>query len=170
MSKLAAWVIFLLIFVLPAWGYAGQENEESPPPQSQQRPTLGPAPAPSLGGPRNSTTMDAGKLRRIRTLYVNQIDNSLSEKLVEALGKLGRFQIVSKRTQADAILSGTCFDSHRRKSVHSEVFIADRNGAAIWQDVVYRPFNPPALAKAVDETALLVVAHLGQSIREAEHN
>jgi len=170
MKKRGASWVFLLVFALAGWALAGQEKEQSPPPQTQKRPTLGPAPAPSLSGPKTSTTLDARKLRRIRSLFVERIDNSLSDKLAEEIVKMGRFKIVASRNEADAILRGSCFDSHRLRSVHSEVFITDRSGAPVWQDSIRRPFNPPALDKVVDETALLVADHLGRSLRDADRN
>jgi hypothetical protein len=105
---------------------------------------------------------------RIRTLYIERIDNSLNDKLVEALGKSGRFRLVTKAKDADATLRGSCLESRRLKHVHSEVFISDRNGAAVWQDTIYRPFNPPTLDQAVSDTATLVAAHLEQTVRAAE--
>ena len=47
---------------------------------------------------------------RIRTLYIENIDNSLSEKLVESLGKWGRFRLVTKPKEADAILRGRAWN------------------------------------------------------------
>lgn len=149
--------------ILTAWVWAQDAGQ-----QQEQRPTLGPAPTPSLRGPRSSTTNDSRKLMRIRTLYVERIDNSLGDKLIEALSKMGRFRIVPESKEADATLRGSCLESRRLKRVHSEVFIADRNGASIWQDSIYRPFNPPSLAQAVSETTQVVVEHLGTSIREAD--
>jgi hypothetical protein len=105
---------------------------------------------------------------RIRTLYIESIDNALSDKLVEALGKWGRFRLVAKAKDADATLRGSCLESRRLKHVHSEVFISDRNGASVWQDTIYRPFNPPTLDQAVSDTATLVAAHLEQSVRAGE--
>ena len=67
------------------------------PQQQEERPTLGPRTGPALeSGPLTSTTTDLRKLMRIRTLYIESIDNSLSDKLVEALGKWGRFRLVTK--------------------------------------------------------------------------
>lgn len=155
---------YLALAILLVSGSAAWAQEKP-----QERPTLGPAPAPSLSGPHSSTTNDPRKLLRIRTLFVERIDNSLSEKLVEGLAKMARFRIVGTRNQADAVLRGTCFDSHRLKIVHSEVFLSDRTGgSSIWQDNVRRPFNPPPLEKAVNDTASDILAHLGESIREAE--
>jgi hypothetical protein len=102
---------------------------------------------------------------RIHTLYIESIDNSLSEQLVETLGKLGRFRLVTQAKQADATLRGSCLESRRLKHVHSEVFISDRGGASVWQDTIIRPYNPPTLDQAVRDTATLVAAHLEKTIR-----
>ena len=168
---------------MAAWAQAGQKSER-PPSQGQEqgqgqgqepqqgpeeRPTLGPKNGPELEtGPLTSTTTDLKKLMRIRTLYIENIDNSLSEKLVESLGKWGRFRLVTKPKEADATLRGSCLESRRLKHVHSEVFISDRNGASVWQDSIYRPFNPPGIDQAVSDTASLVTAHLERSLREGE--
>src|SRR5215831_5811931 len=149
-----------------AWG-----QEEKPPtlgkePEQQQRPTLGETP--SLGGPRTSTTTDSRKLMRVRSVYIEAIDNSLNEKLAEALSKAGPFRVVAKRNEADAVLRGTCFDSRRLKRLHTEVFLTDPRGGSIWQDIIREPFNPPPLDKAVTDSASMIVAHLGESLREAQ--
>jgi hemolysin activation/secretion protein len=154
-----------------------QQTQEQPPQQPEQRkqqeqprkPTLGPAPAPSLYGPRTSNTTDARKLMRVRRIYVERIDNSLSEKLVEGFAKTRRFRIVASRNEADAVLRGTCVSLRRMKTVHSEVYLNDMNGAAVWQDNVRRPYNPPTLEAAVSETVTLIVTHLTESALEAEH-
>jgi hypothetical protein len=99
---------------------------------------------------------------------VERIDNVLSDHLIEGISKVGRFRIVSQPKEADATLRGSCLESRRLKRVHSEVFISDRNGASIWQDNIFRPYNPPSLDQAVTETAQLVVEHLRQSITEAQ--
>jgi hypothetical protein len=91
----------------------------------------------------------------------------LSDRLVEAIAKSGRFRIVTKAKEADGMVRGSCLESRRLKRVHSEVFISDRSGASVWQDTVYRPFNPPTLDQAVGDTAALVAEHLEESIREA---
>lgn len=160
MRRRGWWLALLLVLALPGWA-----QEEKPAPT--EKPTLGPAPAPSLSGPRTSTTNDLRKLRLVRSLYVERIDNSLGDKLIEALTKLGRFRLVGQAKDADATMRGSCLDSKRLKRVHSEVFIADRNGTSLWQDNVYRPYNPPPLAQAIDETARLVVDHLDESLQEA---
>lgn len=158
------------------WAQTGQKGQQppadEPAPQEQpppeQRPTLGPAPAPSLdSGPRTATTNDFRKLLRIHTLYIERIDNALSDRLVEAIAKSGRFRIVTKAKEADGTVRGSCLESRRLKRVHSEVFISDSSGASVWQDTVYRPFNPPTLDQAVGNTATLVAEHLEESIREA---
>jgi hypothetical protein len=170
--------VFLALMV--AIGCAGAVAQEEKPPtlgkepdgqqqqgqQQQQRPTLGESP--SAGGPRNSTTTDIRKLLRVRTVYIETIDNSLNEKLAEALSKAGPFRVVAKRNEADAILRGTCFDSRRLKSLHSEVFLTDPHGGPIWTDIIREPFNPPPLDKSVMDSASLIVTHLGESLREAQ--
>jgi hypothetical protein len=158
---------------LAMWAQAGQNSNQSDsqgqPPQQEDRPTLGPKTGPALEtGPLTSTTTDIRKLMRIHTLYIESMDNALSDKLVEALGKWGHFRLVTKAKDADATLRGSCLESRRLKHVHSEVFISDRNGASVWQDTIYRPFNPPALDQAVSDTATLVAAHLEQTVRAAE--
>jgi len=173
MERGARHLAVCLLLSLPAWAQAGQKTNPSTPqgrdqPQ-EERPTLGPRSGPGLEtGPNSSTTTDLRKLTRIQTLYIESIDNSLSEKLIEALGKWGRFRLVTKAKDADATLRGSCLESRRLKHVHSEVFISDRNGASVWQDTIYRPFNPPALDQAVTDTAALVESHLQQAVREGE--
>jgi hypothetical protein len=158
-----------LILCSTAWSQKPGPPEKSPDGGDQKPPTLGPAPPPSLNGPRSSNTTDPQRLNHVRKIYVERIDNSLSDKLMEGLAKKGRFSIVADVKEADAVLRGTCFDSHRLKSVHSEVFISDRvTGASIWQDNVRRSFNPPALQKAVDDTAEIILEHLNESVREAQ--
>lgn len=89
---------------------AGQKADQSAPqgPSQQQqaeRPTLGPRNGPAIeSGPNTSTTTDVRKLMRIHTLYIESIDNSLSDKLIETLGKWGRFRLVTKAKDADATL------------------------------------------------------------------
>jgi hypothetical protein len=162
--------VAILVFCSLLLAQEQRPSLEKPAPQDQQeRPTLGKDEGSPDEGPRTSTTTDARRLTSVRAVFVDRIDNSLSEKLMEGLSKMGRFRIVAERKQADAVLSGTCFDSHRLKTVHSEVFLQDRrSGASIWQDVVRRHYNPPPLGKAVDDTATLILAHLGESIQEAE--
>ncbi|MGO9270089.1 MAG: hypothetical protein ACLQOO_07525 [Terriglobia bacterium] len=153
-------------------------NQQQPPDQQQQpdqpqRPTLGKR-APDNGAaspesPHTATVTDERKLMHIRTVYVDRIDNQLSDKLTEGLAKIGRFRIVAERKEADAVLTGTCFDSRHLKQLHSEVFLNDRaSGSSIWQDIVRRPYNPPSLAESVQDSADLIVAHLNQTLREAE--
>jgi hypothetical protein len=141
-----------------------------------QRPTLNkpgssgkasPEEPPSLKGPVSATIIDAHQLLRVRRVYVESMDNDLNLKIDQALAKLGPFTIADSRDAADAILRGTCFDSPRLKDVHSEVFLTTKAGKAIWQDVIRRPYNPPALSKAVDQTANLVALHLRASLEEA---
>ncbi len=151
------------------WVELGRSAGQSPAPPQDERPTLRPRNAPpgEVSAPDNSTTSDPHKLQRIQILYIESIDNFLSDKLVVSFEKLGRFRLATNLKQADAVLHGTCLESRRLKHVHSEVFISDRNGGAIWHDTIYQPFNPPSLDQAVTETAKLVEAHLESSIRVA---
>jgi hypothetical protein len=164
--------LFLLAGAMarPDDGQATQDKQQPPQDQQQEqkRPTLGPAPAPSLRGPRNANIVDARRLARVQKIYVERMDNSLGEKLIEELSKARRLRVVADRKDADAVLRGTCFDSRRLKSVRSEVYLNDTNGAAIWQDSVHRPYNPPPLDAVVSQTAGLIVEHLAESILEAE--
>ena len=162
--KRSGWLLALAFLLIPVLG--AQEAQKSGGEQ-EQKPTLGPSPAPALRGPRTATVNDYRKLARIRSIYVERMDNALSEKLVLSLGKLGRFRIASKPKEADAIMTGSCLESRRLKRLHSEVFIADRGGGSVWQDSVYRPYNPPSLEQAVNETAQVVAEHLGESLSEA---
>lgn len=162
-----------LLLSLATWAQAGQKSNSSNPQgqaqQQEERPTLGPRNGPGeVFGPNTSTTTDIRKLMRIHTLYIENIDNSLSDKLIETIGKWGRFHLVTQAKDADATLRGSCLESRRLKHVHSEIFISDRNGASIWQDTIYRPFNPPALDQAVSDTANLVETHLQQAIQEGD--
>jgi hypothetical protein len=152
---------FLLGGVLVAQQPQQSEGEQ------EQKPTLRPKPGPNESGPRTATVNDFRKLMRIRTIYVERMDNALSEKLMVSLGKLGRFKIASKAKEADAIVTGSCLESRRLKRLHSEVFITDRGGGSIWQDDIIRPYNPPSLEQAVNETAEAVAEHLSESINEA---
>jgi len=150
-----------------------QPPDQQPQPDQPQRPTLG-KPAPNNGaaspeGPHRATVTDERRLMRVRTVYIDRIDNQLSDKLTEGLAKIGRFRIVAERKEADAVLTGTCFDSRHLKQLHSEVFLNDRaSGSSIWQDIVRRPYNPPSLAESVQDSADVIVAHLNQTLREAE--
>jgi len=166
-------LVICLLAGFAMWAQAGQNAGQSNPPgqtqEKNERPTLGPRSGPASDtGPITSTTTDIRKLIRIHTLYIESMDNSLNEKLVEPLGKLGRFRLVTKAKDADATLRGSCLESRRLKHVHSEIFISDRNGASVWQDTIYRPFNPPTLDQAVTDTANLVAQHLEQTVREAQ--
>jgi len=158
MKQRGLWLALLLVLGLPLWA---QDDKPAP----SQRPTLGPATGPSLNGPGTSNTIDLRKLRMVHTLYVERIDNALGDKLVEAVSTQGHFHLVDQAKDADATLRGSCLESRRLKRVHSEVFISDRTGTSLWQDNVFRPYNPPPLAQAVDETARLVVDHLGESLQ-----
>jgi hypothetical protein len=154
-------IVFLL---LPMWG---AQEPQKPPGEEEQKPTLGPKPGPNEPSHQTATVNDYRKLMRIRSIYIERMDNALSEKLVESLGKLGRFKIAAKPKEADAIMAGSCLESRRLKRLHSEVFITDRGGGSIWQDNISRPYNPPSLEQAVNETARVVAEHLGASLTEA---
>jgi hypothetical protein len=146
-----------------------QQQEQQPQsPPSLQRPTLGPASAPSLGGPRASSVVDPRRLMRVRKVFIMNMDNSLSEKLIETMGKGDLFQVVNKRQEADAVFGGSCFEARRIRRVHTEVYLSDRiTEKIIWQDVIRVPFNPPTLESAVSATAAEILAHLRLDIREA---
>ncbi len=162
--KQSGWLLVIAFLLVPV---LGAQDAQKPGGGPEQKPTLGPAPAPGTQGPQTATVNDYRKLMRIRSIYVEKMDNALSEKLVLSLGKLGRFRIASKPKEADAIMTGSCLESRRLKRLHSEVFIADRGGGSIWQDNLYRPYNPPSLEQAVNETAQVVAEHLGESFSEA---
>jgi len=175
MQGSARHLVICVLASLAMWAQAGQNSNSSGPQgqssQPNERPTLGPRSGPAIEtGPLTSTTTDLKKLMRIHTLYIERIDNSLSDRLVEALGKTGRFRLVTREKDADATLRGSCLESRRLKHVHSEVFISDRGGASVWQDTIYRSYNPPTLDQAVNDTATLVAAHLEQTIREAQRH
>ena len=159
-------VMFLALALLLAPVLRGQEAAPQGGEQ-EQKPTLGPKTGPQESSPRTATVNDYRKLVRIRTLYIERMDNELSERLVSTLGKLGRFKIATKPKEADAIVTGSCLESRRLKRLHSEVFITDRGGASIWQDNIFRPYNPPSLDQAVNETAQVIAEHLGESISSA---
>ena len=148
---------------------AGERQAPSGKP-APSRPTLGPAPPPSLGGPKSSSTTDPRRLVRVRTIYVERMDNGLDEKLIEHLSKNRRIRLVGDYKEADAIMRGTCFDSRRLKILRSEVYLNEVKGASIWQDSIRRPINPPKLERAVAEAAAMIAAHLGESIVEAERH
>ena len=162
--KQSGWLLVIAFLLVPVLG--AQDAQKSGGEQGQ-KPTLGPSPAPGTRGPQTATVNDYRRLMRIRSIYIERMDNALSEKLVQSLGKLGRFKIVSTPKEADAIVTGSCLESRRLKHLHSEVFIADRGGGSIWQDNLYRPYNPPSLEQAVNETAQMVADHLGASLSEA---
>jgi hypothetical protein len=168
MKVLRLGLLLGLALASPTW--AQKEPPPSNPPQAapQQRPTLGPPTKSSPNVPHSSTTTDAQKLAHMRKVYVERMDNQLSDKLMEGLAKTGRYQIVLEEKEADSVVRGSCLDSRRLKSVHSEVFISDRaSGASIWQDSVRSSFNPPGLDKAVTKTAEIILEHLDASVQEA---
>jgi hypothetical protein len=146
-------------------------------PSSNKPPTLGPEPGanaptlgvgPSLHGPLTASIVDARMLRMVHKIYIGWIDNSLNTKLAQDLAKAGPFRVVSNKRDADAILQGSCFDSPHLREVHSEVYLSGRNGKPIWQDIIRKPYRPPSLAVAVNETATDIVAQLHASIQAAE--
>lgn len=153
----------------------GQQQQQPPPkpptlskPSDQKPPTLGGGTeAPSLAGPHSANTNDPARLLHVHSIFIDSMDNGLGEKLIEQIGTRGPFRIAAKRQDADAVLRGTCFDSTRLKTVHSEVFLASRSGESIWQDVVRQPYRPPPLASAVATTAETIAADLASSVREA---
>lgn len=170
MKKTGLGFLVLLASCTMAWAQAGGEPQNPPKKAPEQRPTLGPPTGPSPSGPQTSQTTDPRKLLRIRSIYVDQMDNRLNVQLIESLGKSGRFRIVDNRDEADGILRGTCFDSSHLKTVHSEVFLTDRvTGQSVWQDNIHEHYMPPPLNRAVDSTAALIVQHLMASIEGAEH-
>jgi hypothetical protein len=136
------------------------------PPSQQKPPTLGESP--SLTGPHAANTNDSHRLLQVRSIFVDQMDNGLAEKLIEVIGGKGVFRIVGNRRDADAVLRGTCFDSTRLKTVHSEVFLTGRDGESIWQDVIRQPYRPPPLSQAVATTAQVIGEDLINSVREAQ--
>jgi hypothetical protein len=154
---------FLLISGLALGALGGQ------PQKRDRRPTLGSSPAPTLRGPRNLNIVDARKLSHLRKVYVERMDNRLSDMLIDGLAQVERLHLVADQKDADAIIHGTCLDLRRLKTVRTEIYITDRlTGDAIWQDAVRRPYNPPPLDKAVGQTATLVLEHLRESIEEAD--
>jgi len=165
MKRVCWCMAMLLVLASPGWGQEAEQHDQQP---SEQKPTLGPATPPSLYGARPATTINARRLLSIRTVFIERMDNGLGEKLADGLAKEGRFRMVTKRDAADAVLRGTCVDLRRLKSLHSEVYLTDNSGAAVWQDSVRSPFNPPVLDKAVTAAAGVIVEHLRTSILEAE--
>lgn len=193
--KSSVWpVVFLLMASVAGCGQDEKPpSPDSPPPPGdqrpsmnkpapdEQRPTLGkPAPddqrptlgktsdEPSLRGPHTYAVLDVRKLERVRKVYVQRIDNFLNDKLTARLAQMGRFKIVEKSSEADAVVRGTCFDSRRLRSVHSEIFIADAHtDKPIWQDNVRVPYKPANLEKAVDDTASQIMQHLTESLQLA---
>jgi hypothetical protein len=136
------------------------------PPSQQKPPTLGEPP--SLTGPHAANTSDPHRLLQVHSIFVDQMDNGLAEKLIEVIGSKGVFRIAGNRRDADAVLRGTCFDSTRLKTVHSEVFLTGRGGESIWQDIIRQPYRPPPLSQAVATTAQAIGEDLVNSVREAQ--
>lgn len=172
MKQTVGWLMLMLLLVPSLWAQAGQPSAQEGQPsagdqQDEPPPTLGRAPGSDTHGPPTATVNDYQKLLHMQRIFVERMDNSLSEKLVVALGKIGRFKIVASPKEADAVLTGSCLESRRLKHVHTEVFISDRSGKSIWQDNIMRPYNPPTLDQAVSATASMVVEHLGESLHQA---
>src|SRR2546422_459710 len=142
--------VILAAVLFAGAGFGVQQSSEPPPQQGQERkPTLGPAPEPSLSGPRTSATMDARKLMRVRTIYVERIDNSLSEKLADGLAKMGRFRVVATNPLKILISSNKLFTFHKivagceegsRKAW--EAFLADYTPIVFQLSDVYFGFSP----------------------------
>jgi hypothetical protein len=153
----------------------GLKSQQS---SSQQRPTLGPEPAPnhptlgdgapSLMGPMNAKILDPARLRMVHKIYIELMDNSLNLKLIQDFSVGGPFKVVSDRRAADAVLQGTCFNSPHLKDVHSELYLTGQNGKPIWQDIIHQSYNPPALRTAVADSATKAVADLRASVEAAE--
>src|SRR5487761_275841 len=163
--------LFLSLLILLGAATAGQQgsNPQRPTlgnPEENNKPSLGEAP--SLYGPLTAKIMDPRALRGVRKIYVETMDNSLSGKLIEDFANHGPFRVVADRSQADAILDGSCFDLPHLKDVHSEVYLTGKNGKAIWQDVVHEHYRPPSLGEAVNKTASLIVTRLRESITKVE--
>ena len=150
-----------------------QQPPQAPPslrkPGEEKPPTLGgPSAPPSLAGPHAANTNNPHQLLQVHTVFIEPMDNGLADKLIETIGSKGPFRIAANRRDADAVLRGTCFDSLRLKTVHSEVFLTGRSGEAIWQDIIRQPYKPPPLAQAVATTAQVVAEDLTVSVREAQ--
>lgn len=172
------YLVAAFLLVLPATRFTLNATQDQPqqtpqkpaptlnPPSQQKPPTLGEAP--SLTGPHAANTTDPRRLLQVHSIFVDQMDNGLAEKLMEALGSKGLFRIAANQRDADAVLRGTCFDSTRLKIVHSEVFLTGRAGESIWQDVIRQPYRPPPLSKAVATTAQVIGEDLANSVREAQ--
>jgi hypothetical protein len=168
------YVTLLLGIVLFSLATALHSQQSS----SQQRPTLGPEPAPnrptlgggapSLMGPMNAKILDPARLRMVHKVFIGLMDNSLNLKLIQDFSAKGPFKVVSDRHAADAILQGSCFDSPHLKDVHSELYLTGQNGKPIWQDIIHQSYHPPTLRVAVTETASKAVADLRASIEAAE--
>jgi hypothetical protein len=152
-------------------GQSGEQQQKPPTlskPSDQNPPTLGGKEGPSLAGPHSANTNDPSRLLHVHSIFIDQIDNGLADRLVQEIGSHGPFRIAAKRQEADAVLRGTCFDSTRLKTVHSEVFLTSRGGESIWQDIVRQPYRPPPLARAVETTAEVIAEDLALSVREAQ--
>jgi hypothetical protein len=174
-------IILLTLWLQAAPGLRPQDADQggSVPPASEQapaprdkpapkRPSLGPAPAPTLGSPRTASITDARRLIRVKKVYVERMENGLHEKLIASLGKIKRFRMVGDYAEADAVLRGSCLDMRRLKTLKTDIFLNEIKGASLWQDTIRRPINPPTVDVAAAETAEIIAAHLAESIIEAE--
>lgn len=178
MKKLSAVLMMAFFAATALWAQqSAQQPQGGSEPQQEQRPTLGPESGPetkrptlgpSTNGPLTSTTMNPAELRRVKKIYVGLMDNKLNIDLIDDFAKAGPVRVVASKNAADAILQGTCFDSPRLREVHSEVFLTDKAGKSIWQDVIHQPYRPPSLAQAVSQTANLIVAHLRHSMLQQD--
>ena len=164
-------------------GQPGQQAQPASPGQTQDQrpPTLrrpgdegeavpsqpGAEPGPTRG-PRASVTNDARRLLRVKNIFIEDMDNRLSESLATGMGH-ERFRVVTDRRQADALLHGSCLDSARKKMVDSQVYLTGADGKPIWSDAVRHPYKPPTLAQAVQESAAAIVEDLKSSLEEAQH-
>lgn len=143
------------------------------------RPTLGEAPdqpgsqnrvklaGDLLVGPHHADINDAQRLLAIHSIFVERMDNGLGDNLRQKIKAAKALSVAPDLHHADAVLRGTCFDSARLKTVHSEVFLSTPKGVAIWQDIVRQPYRPAALRQAVATTADSIAADLIASLNVA---
>lgn len=122
-----------------------------------------------MRGPHAANTSDPRRLLRVKTVYIEDMDNKLNDSLAAGMAGQQPFRVVSDRRQADALLHGSCLDSARKKLVDSEVYLTGLHGEPIWMDIVRRPYKPPPLAQAVAESATAIVEDLKESVQEARH-
>ena len=65
--KRSGWLLAIAFLLVPVLG--AQEAQKSGEGQ-EQRPTLGPSPAPGTRGPQTATVNDYRRLMRIRSIYI----------------------------------------------------------------------------------------------------